>query len=91
MGFRIRNWLFIKWRCKAIMSKILYSITIKGKTRTWGFDTWVDQKQEQYVDEWRKDGIEINKKLNSIPEWVVNARLTRIWCFLQDVGIVPIN
>ncbi|HOH58982.1 MAG TPA: hypothetical protein PLQ22_03105, partial [Bacilli bacterium] len=62
--------------------KKLCSITIKGKTKTWTFNTFVDLK---YIDEWREDGIEIDPIENVIPVWVVDMRLTRIWCFLQDV------
>jgi len=31
--------------------KKLCSITIKGKTKTWAFNTFVDLK---YIDEWRE-------------------------------------
>lgn len=62
--------------------KKLCSITIKGKTKTWSFNTFVDLK---YLDEWREDGIEIDEIENVIPVWVVDMGLTHIWCFLQDV------
>ena len=62
--------------------KKLCSLTIKGKTKTWSFNTFVDLK---YIDEWREDGIEIDPIENVIPVWVVDMGLTHIWCFLQDV------
>jgi hypothetical protein len=62
--------------------KKLCSLTIKGKTKTWSFNTFVDLK---YLDEWREDGIEIDEIENVIPVWVVDMGLTHIWCFLQDV------
>jgi len=70
------------------MGKKLYAITIRGKTKMWSFNTWIDEK---YLDEWRKDGIEINRKINSVPEWVVNIGFKKVWIFLQDIGLIPVE
>ncbi len=64
------------------MSKKLYSLTIRGREKTWTFDTYVEPK---YVDEWRADGIEIDEVCNVIPVWVADLGLTRAWCFFQDL------
>lgn len=65
-----------------MMAKKLYSLTVRGKTHTWSFHTYIDPR---YVEEWRADGIEIDEIVNTIPEWVVDIGLTRAWCFVQDV------
>lgn len=64
------------------MSKKLHSITVRGRTKVWSFNTYVDPK---YVDEWREDGLEVDKILNTIPEGVVNMGLLRPWIFFQDL------
>ena len=64
------------------MSKILHSITVRGKTKEWMFDVYVERK---YVKEWQEDGLEIAEVINQIPLWVNDAGLTHIWCFLQDI------
>lgn len=64
------------------MTKKLYSITIRGRKKEWGFDVWVDPK---YVPEWREDGIKIERVYNEIPQWIVKLGLVDFWCWLQDV------
>jgi hypothetical protein len=63
------------------MSKKLYSITIRGKQKSWCFNTFID---ERYLEEWREDGIVIEEIINIIPLWVQQMGLTKPWCFLQD-------
>ncbi len=58
------------------------AITIKGKHKTWSFNFWGDPK---YLDEWRKDGIDVVQIHNTIPVWVVDIGMTRVWCFFQDL------
>lgn len=58
------------------------SITVKGKSRTWCFEFIGD---EQYLKEWRDDGLDISRTMNEVPVWVVDMGLTRVWCFVQDV------
>lgn len=64
------------------MSKKLYSLEVRGHEHLWSFHVLVDPK---YVDEWRADGLELNRLENIIPSWVVDAGLMRPWCFLQDI------
>lgn len=65
------------------MAKKMCIVHVTAKDgRTFGFDTLVDTR---YLDEWREAGIEIYILENSIPEWVADLGLVRIWCFLQDV------
>jgi len=60
----------------------LLSIEIKGKHKTWSFSFYGNPK---YLDEWREDGLKINEVINTIPVWIVNLRLTKMWCFFQDL------
>jgi hypothetical protein len=63
------------------VKKKLYSIQVQGQYHIWHFQVFVNPK---YIDEWRADGIEIVEIMNTVPAWVVDLGLTRIWCFLQD-------
>lgn len=58
-----------------------YSITIKGKSKTWSFPI---KLEESYLQEWRDDGLEIDIICNTIPVWVVNLGLLRVWIKVQD-------
>lgn len=62
--------------------KKLLSIEVKGKTKEWSFSFYGNPK---YLDEWRKDGLEINEVINSVPELINDIGLTRLWIFLQDL------
>lgn len=64
------------------MSKKLYSLDVRGKEHEWSFHVMVDP---QHVNEWREDGLVLHRLENIIPAWVVDANLTRLWCFLQDI------
>jgi hypothetical protein len=57
------------------------AVTVRGKQHEWSFHFDGDPK---YLQEWRDDGIEVYEIYNSIPMWVADAELTRIWCFVQD-------
>ena len=64
-----------------------YSLTIKTDSgKEFSFTTLVDP---QYVEEWRAEGIEINELLYVIPEWVVDAGLTKPYMWLQDFVRIP--
>lgn len=58
------------------------SITVRGKCHTWSFDTYADP---QHLEEWQADGVDIGIIENSIPEWVVDAGLLKVWIFFQDI------
>lgn len=64
------------------MSKKLFEITVHGKSKTWGF---LFDGEEKYLQDWVNDGLDVSRVENIIPEWVVNAGLIKIWCFLQDI------
>jgi hypothetical protein len=65
----------------------LYEITVKGKWKKWAFNFWADD----HMKEWEKDGLEVTRILNTVPEWAVKMGLTRIWCWLQDKNIIPLE
>ena len=46
------------------MDKLL-SITVQGKTKLWSFDFDGD---DQYLDEWREDGLEVDEVICTIRE-----------------------
>lgn len=64
------------------MTSKLMSVTVQGKRSSYCFNFYGDP---QYLEEWRADGLEIDLIENTIPMWVVDAGLTRAWCFVQDV------
>ena len=63
------------------MAKKLYALTVKGRQHTWSFNVRIDP---QFVEEWRADGLEIDEVCNTIPVWVADLGMVRVWCFLQD-------
>lgn len=67
--------------------KRLCLLSVRGKRREWGFDVWVDDK---HLEEWREDGLDIHPIVNNIPQWIPELGLTRVWCWLQDRGILPL-
>lgn len=68
--------------------KKLLSVVVHGKYKTWDFNFVGDDK---YLEEWREDGLEIEEVCYTIPVWVVNMKLTRIWCLLQDCNIIDLK
>jgi hypothetical protein len=67
--------------------KKLYEIKIKGIWKTRAFDFW----SEDHMDDWEKDGLKVTRILNTYPVWVVQMRLTKIWGWLQDKNIIPLE
>ena len=70
------------------MTKRLYSLTVRGKQHEWCFDVRV--ADPRYLKLWRDDGLEIDEIANTFPQWVEQLGLTKPWCWLQDVGIIPL-
>ena len=64
------------------MSKKLLSIRVKGNNKDWGFRFYGDPK---YIKEWEADGLEVQRIINTYPEWAANAGLSKPWCFFQDL------
>lgn len=53
-----------------------------GEDFYWSFERLLDQES---VSEYSDFGWKI---VNTIPEWVNDAGLTRLWCWLQDRGVI---
>lgn len=64
------------------MPNKLLSVTVKGRHKTWSFNFIGDTDR---LEEWRRDGLEVDVIENIIPEWVVDLGLTKAWVFCQDV------
>lgn len=62
-------------------------IHVRGRTTEYQFPVWADDK---YLDEWRGDGLNIDYLLNTVPQWAQQLGLTKIWCRLQDRGIISV-
>jgi hypothetical protein len=60
----------------------LMGLSVRGKSKTWGFMFYGDPK---HIKEWREDGLDVSEIENTVPEWVADLGLVRPWCFLQDV------
>ena len=65
----------------------LYEVTVKGKRHTWAFNFWSDE----YMADWEEDSLTIRRVVNTVPTWVVNMKLTTVWCWLQDKNIIPLE
>jgi hypothetical protein len=66
----------------------LYSITIQGTQRTWNHLIWANP---EHAEEWRQDGIEVDEVLYIVPDLVQSMGLTRPWCWLQKIGLIPMG
>ena len=64
-----------------------FVLTVQGRESRWSFE--FDGEPEYWV-EWLEDGLMVEELVNTIPEWVVKLRLEKVWCFLQDVGLIPL-
>jgi len=42
-------------------------------------------------EEWRQDGIEVDEVLYIVPDLVQSMGLTRPWCWLQKIGLIPMG
>jgi hypothetical protein len=58
------------------------TVFIKGKEHEWQFEF---MGNPEHLDEWREDGLEVYEVGNSIPKWVADSGLTKLYCFLQDL------
>lgn len=62
-----------------------YSIIVKGNHNTWSFSI---NGTEQYLDEWRQDGLVIDEIVNTVPGLVVKYlgyTGMKVWFFFQDI------
>jgi len=62
-----------------------YETEVRGKQHRWG----VTVPTKRQADAMRDDGIEVVEVHNSMPVWVVDFGLARIWCFFQDIWNWP--
>lgn len=65
-----------------------YIIDYPGTAFTWGL---VVQIPEEAAADMRADGIELHEVTNTVPLWVANLGLARLWCFAQDIWNWPSN
>jgi hypothetical protein len=65
-----------------------YSLTVRGKHKTWSHLVWANP---EHVTDWREDGIEVDEVLYIVPDLVQSMGLTRPWCFLQRIGLIPMG
>jgi len=64
------------------MSKKLLSVTVKGNQSKWTFNFYGDQN---HIQDWVNDGLEIVEIENVIPKWIVDIGLLKPYVFLQDI------
>lgn len=58
-----------------------YSVQVRGKQHTWEFT--VSAKPE-HAQDWEDDGLIVSEVVNTIPEWVVDLGLLKLWVAGQD-------
>lgn len=61
-----------------------FTVTVRGKMSEWSVRVPPEQAAAM-----REDGFEVHEIVNTIPEWVVNVGLQRIWCAAQDIWNWP--
>lgn len=79
------GWMAVALGSKSSLSPVRtrrYSLTVHGEHRTWAFDV---EAIPEHVEEWRADGLVVDEVMNVIPQWVVEAGLTRVWVFVEDL------
>lgn len=59
-----------------------YTITIKGKEHNWSIIT---QAEPEHVKDWVEDGLEVYELIYSIPVWVVDLGLEKIWIVVANI------
>ena len=62
--------------------KHVFLLTVRGKTKEWAFEF---DGEEQHLQGWLDDGLDVGMVENSCPAWVVDFGLHRIWFFFQDI------
>lgn len=63
--------------------KTLHSIIVKGKNKSYSFDTYFKTK---YRKEYEAQGLTVHRIHAVIPLWWLDLGLkVRWWCFLQDI------
>ncbi len=65
-----------------------YIIEHHGRTRIWALIVY---RTEEAAADMRADGIELHEVTNTVPFWVAELGLARLWCFAQDIWDWPSN
>lgn len=65
----------------------LYQVAVKGKRHKWAFNFWSDD----YEADWEEDSLMVCQVVNTVPQWITSIKLTKIWCWLQDKFIIPLE
>lgn len=58
------------------------SIIVRGKSGA--LYSFTFDADPRYLAEWQADGLDVAEVLYSVPLWVVDLGLTRVWCAAQD-------
>ena len=58
-----------------------YSLTVRGKYHEWAFPLWA---MSEHAEEWRRDGLIVDKVLHEIPQWAMNLGLGGLWMWLNE-------
>ena len=64
------------------MADQTYNLVIEGERKEWNFLVLGD---EESVRAWRDDGLAVYEVVNTVPVWIADLGLVRVWCFLQDL------
>ena len=62
------------------------SVVVKGEEKAWAFEFWGNP---EFLEDWRKDGLEVYETCNAIPYWAAKLHLTKLWAFLQNIRLIP--
>lgn len=57
-------------------------VDVRGKRSEWGIPADLSRDA---IEAMRSDGLNIIIPENTIPAWVVDLGLLRVWCFFQDL------
>lgn len=61
-----------------------YEVVVRGKQHE-----WFCRIPENQAVAMREDGFEVIEVHNSMPMWVVDMGLTRVWVFVEDLWNIP--
>lgn len=64
------------------MGKKLLSVSVRGRQHEWSFNFYGDPK---HLGDWRRDGLDVFEIENTIPVWISDLGMTKVWCFFQDL------
>lgn len=59
-----------------------FALIVRGRKHEWVFNIWAEPK---CVEDWRADGLTVDRVLNEFPQWVAILGLVKLWCFIEDL------